>query len=122
MTLLSFSMHVPDRFGLICTGWICTSTFKGQQLGHYLTVCRTSCVLASGLAGRGNHSNLYSSSSRRWPLSCSWRTIASFWSHPLPAASLTPSAFSPQPPNVLSLAPDSASSLPWSILHLNKIK
>lgn len=116
------SIHVPDWLGLVCTAWICTLTFKRNQVDHYLTVCRTSCVLASGLVGRGNHSNLYSSSSRRWPLFCSWHTIASFWSHPPPAASLTPSAFSPQPPTVLSPAPNSASSLPWSTLHLNKIK
>lgn len=81
----------------------------------WLTVCRTSCVLASGLAGRGSHSNLYSSSSRRWLLSCSWRTTVSFWSRPLPAAFQTLSAFSLQPPTVLSPAPDSASSLPLSV-------
>lgn len=83
----------------------------------YLTACRTSCVLASGLAGMGSHSNLCSSSSRKWPLSCSWRTTASSWFHQRPAASLTRSAFSPQPPAVLAPARDSASSLPSSVLQ-----
>lgn len=85
-------------------------------------MCRTSCVLASGLAGRGSHSNLYSSSSRRWLLSCSWRTTVSFWSRPLPAVFQTLSAFSPQPPTVLSPAPDSASSLPLSVLQVRQNK
>lgn len=78
----------------------------------YLTACRTSYALASVPAGRGNHSSQCSSSSKRWPLSCSQRTTASSLSHPLPAASQVPSASLLQTPTSPSPVPDSASSLP----------
>lgn len=83
----------------------------------YLTVCRTSCAPASGPADRGSHSNWCSSSSRRWPPSCSWRTTVSSWSRPPPAASPPPSVSSPRPPAVPAPAPDSASSQPSSALQ-----
>lgn len=85
----------------------------------YLTECRTSCALASGLAGRGNHSSWCSSNSRRWPLSCSWHTTVSSLSHPLLAASPAPSVSSLQSPTSLSPAPDFASSRPSSALQWN---
>lgn len=84
----------------------------------YLIVCRTSCVLASGLAGRGSHSSWCSSNSRRWLPSCSWHTTVSFWSHPPPAVSPLLSASLPPPSDAPSPAPDSASSQPWLTLHM----
>ena len=69
---------------------------QGGAPKAYLTGCKTSCARASGPAGRGSHSSWCSSSSRRWPPSCSWRTTASSWSRPRPAASPAPVASSPR--------------------------
>lgn len=83
---------------------------------HYLTACKISYAQASELVGRGSHSSWYSNSNKRWPLSCSWHTIASSWSHPLLAAFPVPAASSPQQSNDLVLVPGSGAFQPLSVL------
>ena len=82
----------------------------------YLTGYRTSCARASGPAGRGSRSSWCSSSSRKWPPSCSWHTTASSWSRPRLAASPAPAASSPRRSAGPAPAPSSAASPPWSAL------
>lgn len=92
--------------------WEQIKRLSKQSSGVYLTECRTSCVLASVLADRGNRSNWCSSSSRRWPPSCSWHTTASFLSHPRLVASPLLSASLPQTLTSLFPVPDFVSFLP----------
>lgn len=89
---------------------------------HYLTVCKISCAQASELVGRGSHSSWYSNSNKRWPLSCSWHTIASSWSRPLLAAFPVPAASSPQQSNDLVPVPGSDAFQPLSVLVQNPEK
>lgn len=83
---------------------------------HYLTVCKISYAQASELVGRGSHSSWYSNSNKRWPLSCSWHTIASSWFHPLLVAFPVPAASSPQQSNDLVPVPGSDAFQPLSVL------